>query len=145
MDTSFRLLPQSASTLSGRVDALYFFLIGMTIFFTALIAFLIVFFSIRYRRDAKVNRDKLPTSLWVEISWLLAPLPLLMFIFFWGASLYFSMHHMPDDAMEVNVVARQWMWKFQHPQGRREIDELHVPQHRPVRLTMISQDVIHSL
>lgn len=145
MHTGFQLFPESASTISGRVDALYFFLVGLTIFFTVLVASLIVFFALRYRQSRKVNRDKGPTSYWMEISWMILPLPVLMFIFSWGASLYFSMHRVPDDAMEFNVVAKQWMWKFQHPQGRREIDELHVPEGRPVRLKMISQDVIHSL
>jgi cytochrome c oxidase subunit 2 len=54
------------------------------------------------------------------------------------------MQRPPADAMQINVVARQWMWKFQHPSGRREIDELHLPVGRPIRMKMISEDVIHS-
>src|SRR4029079_17796544 len=81
----------------------------------------------------------------MEIAWMVIPLVISMAIFGWGASLYFSAHRPPAGAMEVRVVAKQWMWKFQHPNGRREINTLHAPLGQPVKLTMISEDVIHSL
>lgn len=145
MNTDFRFMPESASTLSGKVDLLYYFLLALTAVLTTLVAGLIVFFAIRYRRDAQVNREVTHPPLWVEVSWLIAPIPVLMLIFYWGASLFYELYHVPENAMEITVVGKQWMWKFQHPQGKREIDELHVPANRPVKLTMISQDVIHSL
>ena len=67
-----------------------------------------------------------------------------MTFFFWGASVFFAINRPPNDAIEVSVVGKQWMWKFQHADGQREINELHVPVGRPVRLTMASEDVIHS-
>jgi cytochrome c oxidase subunit 2 len=72
------------------------------------------------------------------------PLALVMVAFFWGASVYFTIARPPDGALEIFVVGRQWMWKFQHPDGQREINELHVPVGKPVKLTMASEDVIHS-
>jgi cytochrome c oxidase subunit 2 len=67
-----------------------------------------------------------------------------MVIFAWGASLFFTISRPPAGALEIQVVGKQWMWKFQHPDGQREINELHVPVGRPVKLTMASEDVIHS-
>jgi cytochrome c oxidase subunit 2 len=81
----------------------------------------------------------------LEVVWIVIPFILSMGMFIWGASVYFRLFDMPADAMEVHVVGKQWMWKFQHPDGRREINELHVPLGQPVRLNMISQDVIHSM
>jgi cytochrome c oxidase subunit 2 len=81
----------------------------------------------------------------MEAAWILAPLPILLLIFFWGADVFFDMSRPPDDAMEFKVVGKQWMWKFQHPTGQREIDSLHIPVNRPIRFEMISQDVIHSM
>jgi cytochrome c oxidase subunit 2 len=82
--------------------------------------------------------------MWLELSWLIAPAPVLLFLFFWSSQVFLEIQRPPADAMVINCVARQWMWKFQHPSGRREIDELHVPVGRPVRMKMISEDVIHS-
>lgn len=145
MNTDLRLFPESASTMAGQVDALYFFLVAMTAVLTIGIAAFVIVFAVRYRHTAEhVDRMQPPRSMWLEISWLVLPIPILLFIFYWGADLYFVMHRAPEDAMEVSVVGLQWMWKFQHPEGHSEIDELHVPAGRPVRLTMISQDVIHS-
>lgn len=145
MDTEVKFFPENASTIAGEVDALYLFLVGVSIFFTALVAALILVFAIHYRRGSSAPRPPLKGGFWMEISWMIFPLPILMTMFYWGASLYFQMHRIPDDAMEVTVVGKQWMWKFQHPNGRREIDHLHVPAGRPIKLKMISQDVIHSM
>src|SRR5437764_7846092 len=83
-------------------------------------------------------------SLRLEIGWTLAPLVIGLVIFFWSARVFFGMHRAPDDAMSVYVVGKQWMWKLQHPEGRREINELHVPVNTAIKLTLTSQDVIHS-
>ncbi|MEX2026683.1 MAG: cytochrome c oxidase subunit II [Pirellulaceae bacterium] len=145
MDSDFTLFPKAASTIAGRVDALYLFLVGLTILVTALIAGLIVYYAVKYRRANQVDRTRPATSIWVEVVWILAPLPILLLIFFWGAEIYFAMVRPPANTMKFTVVAKQWMWKFQHPTGQREIDALHVPVGQPVRFTMISQDVIHSM
>lgn len=139
-------IPEQASTLAGRVDALYYYLIGITAIFSLLIAFSIFYFAIRYRRRTP---DELPRpvagSMLLEITWTVVPLLLAMTIFVWGASVYFAQFHIPEDALEVFVVAKQWMWKFQHLTGQREINELHVPVGRKIKLTMTTEDVIHSL
>jgi len=147
IDDGFRLLPEQASTHAPRVDLLYFFLLGMAAFFTVLIATLIVYFSIKYRRG-NTQVDRTPSQghpIRLEIAWMVVPFVISMVIFGWGAGLYFSAYRPPAGAMEVRVVAKQWMWKFQHASGRREINTLHVPLGQPVKLTMISEDVIHSL
>lgn len=142
----FRFLPEQASSIAGEIDALYFFLIGVSTFFTVLIAGLIVYFSIKYRRGSRANRANPPhSSLTLELIWIVVPLGISLVIFGWGAKLFFETARPPANAIEVTVNAKQWMWKFQHPQGRREVDELHVPLNRPVKLKMISQDVIHSM
>jgi cytochrome c oxidase subunit 2 len=147
INDGFRLLPEQASTHAFHVDMLYFFLLGMSLFFTVLIASLIIFFAIKYHKsNIKVDRTQHPGhSLRTEILWMVGPFILSMVIFVWGAVLFFSAFRPPAGAMEVRVVGKQWMWKFQHASGRREINTLHVPLGQPVKLTMISEDVIHSM
>ena len=142
----FRFTPEDASSVAGKVDALYLYLVSVTIFFSALIFVLVTYFAIRYRQRPGVPRPKVGhgSHLWLEIIWIGIPFVLVMIMFGWGAKLYMRMRTPPPDAMEVSVVARQWMWKLQHPNGRREINELHVPVGTPVRLRMMSEDVIHS-
>ncbi len=140
-----QLLPDQASTHAPRVDALFFTLMGVCGFITLVIAILIITFAIKYRRKSE---DYLPPhiegSTRLEIAWTVGPLLVGIGFFIWGASLFFAQARPPEDAMEIYVVAKQWMWKLQHPDGQREINELHVPADQPVRLTMVSEDVIHS-
>jgi cytochrome c oxidase subunit 2 len=143
-DSDLQLFPEAASSVAGDVDALFLFLTGMTVVFSVLIALAIVFLGVRYRRAAAVDRTPYRPPFWLELSWILLPIPVLIAIFVWSSTLFLKMQTPPTDAMEINVVAKQWMWKFQHPSGRREIDELHIPAGRPIRLRMISEDVIHS-
>jgi cytochrome c oxidase subunit 2 len=145
MDSDFALFPKAASTIADRVDWLYLFLVWLTVAVTVIVAVLIVYYAVKYRRANKVDRTRPPTSIWMELGWMLAPLPILLLIFFWGADVFFAMSRPPDDAMEFKVVGKQWMWKFQHPTGQREIDTLHIPVGRAIRFEMISQDVIHSM
>jgi cytochrome c oxidase subunit II len=145
MHSKLPLFPEQASTLAPQVDLLYFFLIGVSLFFGLLIATLLVVFAIRFRRR---STDEVPAPIHgstpLELFWSLIPFGIAMFIFFWGAVLYFAMARPPDNAHEVFVVGKQWMWKIQHMEGRREINELHVPIGQAVKLTMTSEDVIHS-
>jgi cytochrome c oxidase subunit II len=143
-DADFQLFPEAASTVAPRVDALFWFLTILTLVLSLLIAGLIVYFSIKYRRNSNADRTPYRSNFWLEMIWIIGPLPILIYIFYWSADLFFELRRPPSDSMQVTVVARQWMWKFQHPSGKREIDVMHVPVHRPVQLTMISQDVIHS-
>jgi len=144
MDQPFELFPESASSLSDRVDALYLFLVATSVFFTLLICVLILYFGVRYRRGSKATRANPPASNLLEIAWAVVPLILTMVMFGWGAAVYYDMRTPPSNTMEINVVGKQWMWKVQHPEGTTEINTLHVPVGQPVKLRMISEDVIHS-
>jgi len=140
----FPLFPEQASTMAPRVDQLYYFLFGVSVFFATLILILIVTFAVKYRRRYDDERPRpISGNLGLEILWTLVPLSLTLVMFVWGARLYFITFYPPSDALEINVVAKQWMWKAQHAEGRSEIDELHIPTGRPVKLIMTSQDVIH--
>jgi len=143
---NFPLFPDTASDLAREVDALYFFALGVTAFFSLLIAGLIFYLGLRYRRRSpdEVGRPERP-AMALEIVWSLVPLVITMFLFVWGARVFFSLSRPPADATEYYVVGKQWMWKFQHPEGVREINTLHVPVGRRIKLTMTSEDVLHSL
>jgi cytochrome c oxidase subunit 2 len=145
MLSDFPIFPEVASTIAGRVDALYFFLIAVSVFFFALICVLVLLFAVKYRRRSEDERP-LPIlgSLKLELLWTIVPLILAMVMFTWGAKLYVEMFTPPADALNIYVVGKQWMWKIQHPEGNREINELHVPVGTPVKLIMTSEDVIHS-
>ncbi len=142
--SKFSLFPEQASTMAAQVDALFLFLCALTLFFSGLIATLITVFMVRYRRRTEDQpAEHIHGSLTLEILWTAIPLGIVMVVFFWGATLYASLRRPPDDAIPIDVVGKQWMWKLQHREGRREIDALHVPVGRPVRLTLTSEDVIH--
>ena len=130
--------------MASRVDALYFYLLAVSGFFAVLIAILVIVFAIKYRRRSETELPRgIEGSLKLEVAWTAIPLAIAMSFFFWGAKLFFAMNIPPNDALEVYVVGKQWMWKVQHADGQREINELHVPVNRAVRLTMTSEDVIH--
>ena len=130
--------------MAPRVDALFFFLIAVSLFFGLLIASLIVYFAVKYRRRPGRERGAaIESNIALEIFWTAVPFGITMVMFFWGAAIFFDQSEAPVGALDITVVGRQWMWKVQHPEGQREIDELHVPVGRPIKLTMISEDVIH--
>jgi cytochrome c oxidase subunit 2 len=138
------LFPEAASTMAPRVDALYFFLVGLAVFFSLLIAGLITYYALKFRRRSpRAIGAQSHGNLALEIAWTAIPLLITMVIFVWGASLFFAMSRPPDEALDIYVVGKQWMWKFQHLDGQREINELHVPAGRAVRLIATSEDVIH--
>jgi cytochrome c oxidase subunit 2 len=144
MFADFQVMPDQASTVAPRVDAVFFYLLAVSAFFTVLIAVLVIYFAVKYRRRSEDEFPR-PTvgSLKLEVLWIGVPLVLVTIMFVWGASTYFAMARPPDDALEIYVVGRQWMWKVQHPGGQSEINELHVPAGQPVKLIMTSEDVIH--
>jgi cytochrome c oxidase subunit 2 len=141
----FPLFPDKATELAGQVDALYFTFLGISAFFSLLIAGLVFFFAIRYRRRSadEVGQPE-KAGMWLELTWSIIPLVILMVMFTWGAKVYIAAYRPPANAKEYFVTAKQWMWKFQHPEGQREINHLHVPMGLPIKLTMTSEDVIHS-
>lgn len=141
----FPLFPEQASTMAAQVDYFYLFLIAVSLFFGVIIAAMLIGFSIQYRRRTPQDVGQhIHGSTLLEIAWSVIPFGITMVIFAWGAWLFFGFSRPPDNAHEVFVVGKQWMWKLQHMEGRREINELHVPIGQAVRLTMTSEDVIHS-
>jgi len=144
VNLGFPLFPEQASTMAPRVDALLYFLLAVSAFFITLIFLTILVFAVKYRRRAEHERPKpIEGSVWLEVAWSAIPFGLTMVMFVWGASVFFDIYNPPQDALEISVVGRQWMWKAQHPEGQREINELHVPVRQPVKLMMTSEDVIH--
>jgi len=145
MNLGFPLFPESASTLAPKVDAVYFFGLGIAAFFSLLIAALILFLAVRYRRRSadEVGRTE-KAGLWLEVAWSVIPLGILLVMFAWGLDVFLAATRPPANAVEYYVTGKQWMWKFQHPSGRREINNLHVPVGQAIKLTMTSEDVIHS-
>jgi cytochrome c oxidase subunit 2 len=141
----FPLFPEAASTISGGVDALYLFMVATSVFFSVLIFGAIFYFAMRYRRRTLEEIPKpIHGNMALEIAWSVGPFLLLLLMFGWGTTVFFSNFHPPEGATEIFVTGKQWMWKLQHPEGQREINELHVPVGRPVKLTMATEDVIHS-
>ena len=145
MFTNFPFFPHEASAHAAQVDAIYFFMVSVTAFFSLLIAGLLVFFAIKYHRrhDDEVGAA-IHGSLALELLWTVIPFFITMVMFGWGAKVFFDAYRPPKGAMEIYIVGKQWMWKAQHMGGQKEINELHVPVGRAVKLTMGSEDVLHS-
>src|SRR3984957_664288 len=141
---NFPLWPDRASTMAGNVDALYIFLLIVSGLMTLLIFTAVVYFAARYRARKGVLAEQIDGSTPLELTWTIIPFGVFIVIFLWGAVVFFKGRTPPRDSAEVYVVAKQWMWKLEHSEGQREINELHVPVGRDVKLIMTSQDVIHS-
>jgi|SRR5579863_27223 len=145
MGPSIQLLPDQASATAAHVDHLTIYLVTVATIFSVLIFLTIFVFAVKYRRRSEHERAvESHGAMLLEITWSVVPLILMMVMFGWGASIFFEMSRPPDDAMNIYVVGKQWMWKVQHMEGQREINELHIPLGRAVRLTMTSEDLIHS-
>ena len=146
MFNDFPLWPEQASTVAGQVDALFIALCLITGSVSVLVWIVMLYFAVKYRRrpDNELAQEYEPPKI-LEIAWTVIPLIIFIGIFVAGAWLYFHEQRVPDNALDVYATGRQWMWKFQHTGGQREINTLHVPVNRPVRITMASEDVIHSL
>jgi cytochrome c oxidase subunit 2 len=148
MMPSSPILPDQASDVARSVDHLMLYALSGLVFFSALIAILVLVFMVKYRRKSsdQVGIDIYetnPKSHALELVWSVIPLGLLLVLFGWGTKVFFEQNRPPAGAAQYWVTGRQWMWKIQHPDGRREINELHVPVGRAVQLKMISEDVIH--
>jgi cytochrome c oxidase subunit II len=139
------MLPDQASSYAPDVDNLYLSLVGLTIFFTVLISGAILYFFVKYRRHPHTPiPERVEGSIILESAWSIIPFIISLFIFAWGAKIYLEQYTIPKDALDVYVVGKQWMWKFQHPEGQREINELHIPVGKKIRFIMATEDVIHS-
>ena len=140
------LFPEAASTFAWQVDVLYVYLILISVFFTVIIVAAIFYFGLKYREKEKfASGAEIHGSITLETVWSIIPFIISMTIFLGGAIVYYHQTTPPQDAMDVYVVGKQWMWKFQHSTGQREINELHVPVGRKIKLTMTTEDVLHDL
>lgn len=139
--------PEGASKAAFEMDLLYLVIVGLTVFFCAIVFGLVIYFVAKYHAGSKADRSN-PAfhNMTLELAWSLIPLALGLFVFGWAAKLFVEMQApiQSENALNIYVVGKQWMWQMQHPTGQRENNELHIPVGRPVKLTMISQDVIHS-
>src|SRR4028119_49867 len=138
------LFPEQASTFAWEVDVLYFYLIAITVFFTVGIVAVICVFFVRDREKEKVaTGGEIHGSIALETVWSIIPFVISMTIFLGGAIIYFNQYRPPADTTEIYIVGKQWMWKVQHGTGQREINELHIPVGRKIKLTMTTEDVLH--
>ncbi|GJD47876.1 Cytochrome c oxidase subunit 2 [Methylobacterium crusticola] len=145
-DLALQLWPPSASATAAETDWLILAFTVLTLLLTVPVFVAITWFAIRYRQGAPANRDQSESrSVLIEISWMLIPFLLTLIFFVWGARLFFISKAAPADALVIEAIGRQWMWKFQHPTGQSEINDLHLPIGQPVKIRMTSQDVIHAL
>jgi cytochrome c oxidase subunit 2 len=143
--TLFHRLPE-ASRIAPRVDGVFHGLLLAAALVIAVLLALNLWLLLRYREGSKVRRTALPLATWkIETAWTLGTTAVFLGFFWWGASIYLTLHHDPANAYEISFVGRQWMWDTRHPDGRREFNEIHLPAGRPIRLELSSEDVIHSV
>jgi len=140
------IFPDQASTFAADVDALYFFILATCAFFAIGVAIAVIYFGIRYHKkhDGEIGA-RIEGSLPLELLWSVIPTIIAMVMFGWGASVFYHLRRPPAEAMHIYAVGKQWMWKFQHLEGQREINELHIPAGQPIKITISSEDVLHSL
>jgi cytochrome c oxidase subunit II len=140
------LFPEAASSFASEVDALYLFIVAVSAFFTVAVSAAVVFFAFRYRRKHPEEIGAhIEGSLPLELLWSIIPTIISMVMFAWGAKLFYEIRRAPAESLQIYAVGKQWMWKFQHTGGQREINELHVPVGRPVKVLVTSEDVLHDL
>jgi cytochrome c oxidase subunit 2 len=137
------LLPQQGSAYSGEVDTLFMFLVWLSVFFFAIVAGLVFWSVIRYRRKPGRKTPHITDHLGLELTWSIVPLVIVIGVFFWGFHSYMKAQVAPNEALEITVTAKKWVWAFEYPDGTRTLNEVHVPVNKPVRFIMTSEDVLH--
>ena len=146
MIPGLQFLPEQASTLAPQVDNLYFFVTAVTAFFALLVVVLVTIFAIKYRdRTGEMVGAPITGSIPLELTWTIVPFVIAMMIFAWSSIVFFQIVRAPDQTLEIYSTGKRWMWRFQHIDGRSEINEIHVPVGRPVKVTFTSEDVLHAL
>ena len=132
--------------MAHRVDNLYFFIVAVTAFFAVLVSVLVIFFAAKYHtKDPLAVGQRIHGSIPLELAWSIIPFLISIVIFAWAADVFFDLQRPPDQTIEIYSTAKRWMWKFQHLDGQSEINELHVPVGRAVKVTFTSEDVLHSM
>lgn len=138
-------IPEQASTIAPRMDLIFYGWLALSLFFFVMVCGMLIYLSIKYRKGAKADRHyDSPDNAVLEWTWTIVPGVLAVVVFIWSAYLYIDFTKLPEGASEILVTGKQWMWKIQHPNGKREINALHIPVGQPIRLTMTSEDTIHS-
>ena len=146
MDTTGTVfLPPGGSTISGDVDALFYFIFWVSVILFTVVVGLMVVFAIRYRRRGKAGLTSgVSHNTPLEITWTVIPIILVMIVFFWGFKTYLKMRVAPKDSIEIKVTGQKWFWTFDYPEGANTTNDLVVPVNKPIKLLMSSTDVIHS-
>ncbi len=139
---NFPLIPEQASTFAPNVDLMFYALTAFVGLFTIGITGVVIFLGIKYKAEPG-RKSVHMESMKLELLWTVIPAIIALGIFVWGAIIYFDYQNIPENTLDINVIGKQWMWKIQHGNGKREVNELHVPVNKAVKLTMTSQDVIH--
>jgi len=143
-ESGFQWQPEQASTIAPRVDLLFDFMLLLSTAIAGGVCLLIIIFAFKYRRGSQADRSHAPIKNWkLESVWIGVPILLSLFTFVWSARLFYDEYAEPAGAIPINVIGKQWFWEMQHPEGQREMDELHIPVGRPIKLTLSSEDVIH--
>jgi len=138
------IYPEQASNFAPHVDALMAFITAVCLFFAVAVTIAIIVCFFKYHRKSVTEVGvSFHGDSRLEAAWIVVPLLLAMVMFAWGAIVYVNYRHTPSDTLDIYVIAKQWMWKAQQPTGLREINELHVPVGRNVKLILASEDVIH--
>ena len=137
--------PHTAAVNAIPVNNLYIAELGLSAVIMLTVVGMMLSFCVRYRKNSEASRANLAEKTWhFEVAWTTATLGAFLILFVWGASIYIWLYQAPRGDEEIYIVAKRWMWKIEHPGGQREIDALHVPVNKTIRLAMASQDVIHS-
>jgi len=143
---NFALLPYEDSSYATSVDTIFICLLLLCGGITLAVFAVMVGFCIRYRKGSKADRTHYPSEgkqIGIELTWIVIPLVLFIGLFIWAGNVYYEMFSPPADGIAIYVVGKQWMWKIEHADGRREINQLHIPINKDIVLTLTSQDVIH--
>lgn len=139
------ILPEQASAQAVRYDYLFWFITLVTGAATVLVYILLAYMCTAYKRRGPDDvTPRILGSHKLELFWSATPLVTFLIFFVWGVIVWDETMNPPPDAPEIYVVGKQWMWKIQHPNGVREINELHLQVGKPVKIILTSEDVIHS-
>jgi len=146
MFSGIPLFPEQGSALAADVDALYFFIVAVTAFVAIVVTIVVIYFAAKYSTNDPLKVGaRIHGSIPLELAWSIIPFLVTIVIFAWSADVFFDLQRPPDQTLEIYATGKRWMWKFQHLDGQNEINELHVPAGRPVKVTFTSEDVLHSL
>lgn len=137
--------PEQASTFAKEVDSFYYFILWLCIVFFALIVGGMVYFIFKYReRPGYKGSPEALHNNFLEISWTVIPTLIVIYVFVRGTFGYLEMASIPKNTIDIDVKAQKWAWSFKYD-NQAESPVLYLPVGEKIKLTMRSDDVIHSL